>query len=138
VLAQFRTRRECETIIQSAIRWTLLESTEPWDLNGSGTLLCQQVPDVFRKTAPQLVQHNQSVLFRAHLEPLRLAEASRTGLVLQVASDLPDVVPDSRCTLTCATFDQPKVRQLLLSESFLYKIFLNFDLVHLLCAVSTE
>ena len=60
-----------------------------------------------------------------------MVEAVQSFLVLQVATNLPDVVPCvQRCRLIRVTVDQAEVRHVVLRERLLYEVLLDFDFVH--------
>ena len=101
-------------------------------------LLSQQVSEVLSETTPELVHHQESILLRAYLKVLRVVEATRRPLVLQVACGLPDGVPRRKHAFIAIAINQTVVRQVLSREGLSDEMFLNFDFVHSAVAIRGE
>ena len=101
-------------------------------------LLSQQVSEVLCETTPELVHHQESILLRAYLQVLRVVEAIRRPLVLQVACGLPNRVPRRKHAFIAIAIDQAVVRQILSREGLPDEMFLNFDFVHSAAAIRGE
>ena len=91
----------------------------------------EQMAQVFCETAPKLVEHDKGLFLVTHLQVLKVVISWRAVLILQVPSNLPNVVANSEATVKLLrTLYKPREEHCILRKRASHEQLLHLYLVH--------
>ena len=75
-----------------ACGWVPFQCAEFRDPYCRFTLFDKEISEIFGETAPEFIEHNQGLFLRAHLQSLIVMEPIKSFFVLEIATNLPNVI----------------------------------------------